>query len=71
MYSHHFSDPKYLFKITKSAYKPQPLVDGAFVDFALKTSNERPNNADESNFISFVSQSRQRWLLIDCCITGE
>lgn len=57
VYSHHFSNPKYLFKIRKSAYKPQPLVDGAFVDFELKISSERQNQTDESNFISFVSRS--------------
>eukprot|EP00210_Caulerpa_lentillifera_P003531 g3368.t1 len=57
VYAKHFSDPKYLFKIRKGAYKPQPLVDGAFVDFSLKKSSERLNQAEESSFISFVNKA--------------
>lgn len=54
VYTHHYSDPKYLFRIPKAAYYPQPLVDGAFVDFKLKRLEERVNADVETKFLSFV-----------------
>lgn len=54
VYTHHFSRPAYLFKIKASAYSPRPLVDGAFVDFELKTTEERALQQQESKFLSFV-----------------
>ena len=54
VYTHHYSDPEYLFKISKTAYLPQPQVDGAFVNFKLKPPAERLHVESEKRFLSFV-----------------
>lgn len=54
VYTQHFSDPEYRFLINRAVYYPQPLVDGAFVDFKLKRPNERRSDDMESKFLAFV-----------------
>ena len=54
VYTHHYSHPEYLFKISKTAYFPQPQVDGAFVNFKLKRPVERCHVDSEKRFLSFV-----------------
>lgn len=49
-----FSNPQYLLKISKGVYHPQPKVDGALVDFAIKSENDAWASIDESAFVDMV-----------------
>jgi 16S rRNA A1518/A1519 N6-dimethyltransferase RsmA/KsgA/DIM1 with predicted DNA glycosylase/AP lyase activity len=54
---HFFSQPKYLFKIDRSAYFPSPAVHGALALFKLLPSAERPAVRSEKEFLGFVRQA--------------
>lgn len=51
-----YSQPRYVFKIDRTAYFPQPKVHGALVDFALRTPSARhPLPTSDSEFLKMVS----------------
>ncbi|GMH39096.1 hypothetical protein BSKO_06994 [Bryopsis sp. KO-2023] len=57
IFTQYYSDPTYKMKISKGVYYPQPKVDGALVDFAIKTETERMDVGDDKTFISMVNKS--------------
>eukprot|EP01026_Neomeris_dumetosa_P050267 TRINITY_DN4403_c0_g1_i3.p2 TRINITY_DN4403_c0_g1~~TRINITY_DN4403_c0_g1_i3.p2 ORF type:complete len:211 (-),score=16.51 TRINITY_DN4403_c0_g1_i3:416-1048(-) len=60
VFTHHYSQPKYLFKISKEKYYPEPQVDGALVRFVLKTESERINQENEKRFLQFINLGFQQ-----------
>lgn len=50
----YFSDPQYMLKISKGVYYPQPKVDGALVDFALKSEDGKYASIDSNAFVDMV-----------------
>ena len=55
-----YSQPRYVFKIDRTAYFPQPKVHGALVDFALRSPSARhPLPTSDTDFLKMVSLQRQ------------
>jgi 16S rRNA (adenine1518-N6/adenine1519-N6)-dimethyltransferase len=51
-----YSTPSYLFRVDRRLYVPRPKVDGAVVEFALKSSSARPSVPSEADFVSLVKR---------------
>ncbi len=51
-----YSTPTYLFRVDRRLYVPRPKVDGAVVEFALKSLSARPSVPSEAEFVSLVKR---------------
>jgi 16S rRNA (adenine1518-N6/adenine1519-N6)-dimethyltransferase len=52
----YYCDTKYVFRVDRFKYTPVPKVDGAVVEFKLKTQEERLQVPSEKDFISLVKR---------------
>lgn len=52
----YYCDTKYVFRVDRFKYTPVPKVDGAVVEFKLKTPAERLQVPSEKDFISLVKR---------------
>lgn len=66
-----YSQPTYLFEVDRTAYAPEPNVDGAVIRFALCAQQQWPLQTDLA-FLSLVSmiQTYQAGQMMVCCHVG-
>jgi 16S rRNA A1518/A1519 N6-dimethyltransferase RsmA/KsgA/DIM1 with predicted DNA glycosylase/AP lyase activity len=50
----YFSEPEYKFQVDRSAYYPKPAVNGAVVEFRLRSTASRPPVPSEKGFLLMV-----------------
>eukprot|EP01023_Acetabularia_acetabulum_P066783 TRINITY_DN9070_c0_g1_i1.p1 TRINITY_DN9070_c0_g1~~TRINITY_DN9070_c0_g1_i1.p1 ORF type:complete len:327 (+),score=26.38 TRINITY_DN9070_c0_g1_i1:156-1136(+) len=60
IFVHQYSNPKYKFLIQKEKYYPIPKVNGALVQFSLKSEDERLNLGNEQQYMKFVTLAFQQ-----------
>eukprot|EP01024_Parvocaulis_polyphysoides_P067839 TRINITY_DN8185_c0_g1_i1.p1 TRINITY_DN8185_c0_g1~~TRINITY_DN8185_c0_g1_i1.p1 ORF type:complete len:351 (-),score=60.60 TRINITY_DN8185_c0_g1_i1:25-1077(-) len=60
IFVHQYSFPNYKFLIQKEKYYPVPKVNGALVQFTLKTPDERNNFENEKKYLQFVTLAFQQ-----------